>query len=128
MSNPEKVVADVWVYLKCSKPKPAVILRKQHRTALYWPDKEGLPYRHTISLREDSWKKMSEAEKKLVTIHESMHACGIPHQPGLRTSLSEVPHIIYRNIYGEDKDWKEFEATMHETIRKIQEKKEGAHP
>lgn len=128
MSDPKKVVNDVWVYLKCAKPKPTIILRKQHRTALYWPDKAGLPYRHTISLREDSWNKMSEAEKKLTTIHEAIHACGVPHQPGFRTSLAEVAHIVYRNIYGDDQDWKEFEATMREKIKKIQEKKEGTHP
>lgn len=71
---------------------------------------------------------MSEAEKKLTTIHEAIHACGVPHQPGFRTSLAEVAHILYRNIYGDDQDWKEFEATMREQIKKIQEKKEVPHP
>lgn len=65
---------------------------------------------------------MSEAEKKLIAIHETIHACGIPHQPGFRTSLAALAHIVYRNIYGDDKDWREFEATMRKQIKKIQEK------
>ena len=124
MSSPEKTVDDVWKYLECSKRKPDIVLRRQRATALYWPDKDGLPFRHTISLREDSWRIMPEAEKKLATIHEALHACGVPHQKGFRTSLDEVAHLIYTAIYGEDKDWKEFESAMHDKIGKIRGKQE----
>ena len=123
VSSPEKTVDDVWKFMQCKLPKPKVLMRSQRRTGLYWPNREELPFRHTITLREDSWKKMTEAEKKLTTIHESLHACGVSHQPGFRTSLDEVAHIVYLKIYGADDDWKKFEASLNDRIEKFKQKK-----
>lgn len=120
----EEILNQVWKYLACDKPKPKIIMRRQHSTALYWPDKPGLDFRHTISLREDSWRIMSPAEKKLVVIHESLHACGVPHQQGFRTALDEVAHVLYQRIYGDDKDWKDFSLALEDKLKKIRKEKE----
>lgn len=111
--EPAKILDEVWAHLKCRTPKPSVEFRRQHCTGLYWQDK------HQITIREDSWAKMHPAEKKLVMAHEALHACHIGHQPGYRTATDSISMLLYEKIWGEDKDWKDFEATLGKKLGKV---------
>lgn len=97
--TPEQILNRVWrIYdkNKCKKSKPDITFRRQHATALYWPK------RNLITIREDSWNKMHPAERRLTVIHETLHACGIPHREGFRTSQDYTSPIIYKRIWGDD--------------------------
>lgn len=112
----EKILDDVWKYLRCGKPKPEVVLQRQHPTARYCPNK--------IEIRQDSFTKMPKAERKLVLLHEGIHACGVPHQPGFRTAIDTLSNVLYENIWGKDEDYMNFKRLLSEKVAKIRGQKE----
>lgn len=109
----EKVLDEVWVYLDCGREKPRIRFRRQHPTARY---ESGT---NTISIREDSFRKMPDAEKKLVILHEALHACGVGHKPGFRTSMDSLSNFLYPRIWGVDDDWVEFERMLLSEVERI---------
>jgi len=110
----EKEILDkVWEYLNCKQKKPKIIIHRQHHTARYCPST------HIIELRDDSWNKMSNAEKKMVIIHEAVHACKIPHQPGYRSSFDTLSGKVYKEMWGEDEDYKEYIQKIDDKLKKI---------
>ncbi|HDD57100.1 MAG TPA: hypothetical protein ENF43_01110 [Thermoplasmatales archaeon] len=104
--TPQEILDKVWkVYdeSKCRNGKPEIDFRRQHRTALYWLRQ------NKITIRPDSWNKMHPAERRLTIIHETLHACGIPHREGFRTSQDYASLVVYNHVYGDDlvkRDWK----------------------
>ncbi|MHA1685215.1 MAG: hypothetical protein ACTSYD_02280 [Candidatus Heimdallarchaeaceae archaeon] len=104
---------EIWKFLNCRKPKPTIVFRKQHPTARY------LKEANRIEIREDSWAKMPAAEKKLVLLHECLHACGMLHQAGFRTAVDTLSNLLYFKIWGKDKDWVEFEKELFNKIKKV---------
>jgi len=113
LDEPKRLLDEVWKHLKCKTPKPPIKLRRQHSTALYWPDE------HQITIRLDSWAKMHPAEKKLIVTHEALHACHIGHQPGYRTATDSISMLLYKKIWGEDKDWKDFTQVLGKKLEKV---------
>lgn len=116
--TPKQILDKVWkVYDKkmCKNHRPGIELRRQRRTAIYWPDYNA------ITIRPDSWNKMHPAERRLTVIHESLHACGIPHKEGFRTSQDYASLIVYNQVYDNDfviKDWiDKIEESMSKYLR-----------
>ena len=113
--TPQQILNKVWkVYDKkaCKNPKPNIRLRRQHRTAIYWINL------NTITIRPDSWNKMHPAERRLTVIHESLHACGIPHKEGFRTSQDYASPIIYEHVYGDDFVIEDYKDRLEESLSK----------
>jgi hypothetical protein len=118
----EAILDKVWEYLNCKTLKPKIRLARQHPTGRY----NG--YRHEITIREDSWHKMTEAEKRLTVIHEAIHACKVPHQRAFRTSLDPITDLVYKKIWGEDDAWKEFMRITEDKLAKIRRGEDKMEP
>jgi len=94
---PDPILDRVWgVFNERCGSKPSISFRRQHATAVAWRKERK------ITMREDSWKKMHPAERRLTVIHESLHMCGIPHREGFRTSQDYASPIVYGKVYGDD--------------------------
>jgi len=110
--TPKKILDDVWkIYKRCGE-KPEIEFRRQRRTAVYWPRQ------NKITIRPDSWNKMHPAERRLTVIHETLHACGIPHREGFRTSQDYASPMIYEHIYGDDFIIQDFKNRIEKSLRK----------
>ena len=110
---PSAILQIVWKHLKCRKSRPPISLRRQHSTALYWPEE------HKITIREDSWAKMHPAERRLVIVHEALHACGAGHEPGYRTAVDTMATLMYKNIWGEDEYWRDFIRELEKRMQRF---------
>ena len=117
--TPKQILDRVWkIYNeRCKNPKPAIELRRQHSTALYWKD-------NRITIRPDSWNKMHPAERRLTIIHETLHACGIPHREGFRTSQDYASPMIYEKVYDDDFVIEDFRDKIEESLDKYLRKGE----
>jgi len=118
VETPQEILDKIWASLNCVKynkaiRKPTIELRRQHATGQYWESQ------HKITLREDSWNIMHPAEKRLVTIHEGLHACNIGHQKGFRSALDPATDLIYRRIYGEDDILQDFNRILAEKLKNV---------
>ena len=112
--TPKQILDRVWrVYNKkaCKNPKPDIELRMQHPTGRYW-------YSNKITIRPDSWNKMHPAERRLIVIHETLHACGIPHKEGFRTSQDYASPMVYEHVYGDDFIIEDFKDRIEEGLKK----------
>jgi len=112
--TPKQILDEIWrVYnkKKCKNPKPDIYFRRQHGTALYWSDNK-------ITLREDSWNKMHPAERRLTIIHETLHACGLPHREGFKTSQDYISPMIYERVYDDDFVIEDYKDKLQEVVDK----------
>jgi len=117
VDDPSRILCEVWDYLSKDRHNlPAIILTHRRTTGAYVKNK------HTIYIRQDSWNKMCLAEKRLIVIHEAIHAKGIPHMPGFRTSADALSRVVYDRIWGQDMEMVKFEAMLNQTIDKIRKK------
>lgn len=108
--SPAELLTELWPIIGNGRIRPKVVLKHRRATAGYFRDT------HTIEIREDSWKKMHLAEQRLVVIHEVLHAAGLGHRPGFRTSIDTAAHLLYERIYGRDAVWAEFVITLADVI------------
>jgi hypothetical protein len=120
--TPKQILDAVWARLDCAKRKPAISLRRQHATGLTWTRE------NKITIREDSWRKMHPAERRIVVTHEALHGCGIGHQPGFRTAVDSASTLIYRDVWGEDAAMRDFERVLQKKLDRIRRHEEGGGP
>ena len=88
----------------------------------------GAYYRneHKIGIHYYVWKRLSLASKRLLMIHENLHALG-KHHSGVKNYsnvLDLVSMRMYLKIYGEDQEWKKMINDIDLEIDKIIKKGE----
>lgn len=82
---------------------PLVATKQGGYTACYYWDA------HVIALRENSWRRMGLAQKRLTVVHEWIHACGVEHSVmyGFEGPRDLLSLVLYRRIWGEDEALRE---------------------
>ncbi len=85
------ILAEIWVFLQPSRPKPTLIFARQHASASAWLRQ------NSISIRYDSYRKWSVHVKRSVILHEVLHILGMQH---LGFALDDLAHILRPQIWG----------------------------
>jgi len=98
----DDILMEVWEYIGGKIAPPVMEFRRQHCAGLYWRK------HHKISIREDSWRNMPLAEQRLLICHEALHAAGIRHGAGMRTSNGILPMLVYDAVWGKDEPLHEY--------------------
>jgi hypothetical protein len=83
---------------------PTVKWKKGGYSATYTPST------HTITLRENVWTNMSLGGKRMLLIHECLHAGGFDHSTKKWFSNGTADFatiIVYEELYGKDKYYME---------------------
>lgn len=99
--------------------RPRVGVKVGGWTAAYYPAID------TIRVRVDTWKKMFLAQKRLIMVHEYIHArmegAGIGHRAEFAFvhALDALSFIIYRRIWGDDAPMREFTAALERVADRL---------
>jgi hypothetical protein len=77
---------------------PLVVTKQGGYTACYYWDA------HAIAVRENSWRRMDLAQRRLTVVHEWIHARGRGHSAadGFEGPRDLLSLVVYRRIWGED--------------------------
>jgi hypothetical protein len=96
---------------------PLVVTKQGGYTACYYWDA------HAIAVRENSWRLMGLAQKRLTIVHEWIHACGLEHSAacGFEGPRDLLSLVLYRRIWGEDGPLRELFARLEEAAGAIYE-------
>lgn len=108
-----QIAAEIWSRLNTVKPVPEIESKQGGGSGAYYS------LGHVIRMRTNVWAKMPLVGKRLLMIHELMHAAGMNH--GIKYMYCHAFDLLslslYREIYGED-DLLRIEIEQLRTIAK----------
>jgi hypothetical protein len=89
---------EIWTKLKTTKPMPVIESKQGGGSGAYYS------WEHTIRLRTNVWKKMPLVGKRMLMIHELLHAAGIIHNIKYMYchAFDMLTLSLYYEIYGQD--------------------------
>jgi hypothetical protein len=76
---------------------------------------------HSIEFRWDVWKNLTLGGKRMLVIHECIHACG-SHHSGKRhytNTLDLATIVAYKKIWGEDEEFRTMMANIEEFVESL---------
>jgi len=90
----------IWNYIGNGKDMPKLESKQGGSSGKYYPSE------HTIRVRSNVWNKLCLGGKRMLLIHELWHSKGLDHKGLFMTSFDLLSIELYKQIYGEDENFK----------------------
>lgn len=118
-----EMAEEIWKKMKLPKSDIPTIGTKQggYSAVCYYGEGDRSSKNCIIKVRENVWAKMLRAQKRLLLIHELVHAIGYDHS-GLESfcASSDLLSVqIYDRIYGMDSYMAELKSKIDDMIDKM---------